>query len=42
MKIFLKKAGIISSEVNIIFDKYKKVLNYDPEDKPNELGINEN
>ena len=41
MEMFLKKAGIISTEVNVIFEEYEEVLQYDPEDVPNELRINE-
>jgi len=41
-EIFLKKAGIISTEVNITFEEFDEILQYDPEDAPNELGINEN
>ncbi len=40
-KIFLKEAGIISTEVNVTFEEHEEVLQYDPEDVPNELGINE-
>ncbi len=40
-KIFLKEVGIISIEVNVTFKDYKEILQYDPEDVPNELEINE-
>ena len=41
MKMFLKEARIILTEVNITFEKYEEVLQYNPEDMLNELGINE-
>ncbi len=41
IEVFLKKAGIISTKVNVTFDKFEKVLQYNPEDALNELGINE-
>jgi len=41
MKVFLKEAGIISIEVNITFEDYEKVLQYDLKDTPNKLEINE-
>ncbi len=41
-EMFLKEVGIISSEVNIIFDDKVEEMQYDPEDVPNELDINEN
>jgi len=41
-EIFLREAGIIFSEVNVIFEKYEKVLQYDPKDMLNKLNINEN
>ncbi len=42
MEIFLKKAEIISTEVNVTFEDYEEVLQYDPEDTSDELRINEN
>ncbi len=42
MKIFLKEAGIISMEINVTFEEYDEVVQYDLEDVLNELGINEN
>jgi len=42
IKIFLKEAGIISTEMNITFEEFNEVFQYDPEDASNELGINEN
>ncbi len=41
IKIFLKKAEIISTEVNVTFEEFDKVLQYDLKDASNELGINE-
>ncbi len=41
-EVFLKEAGIISSEVNVTWEEYDKVLQYDSEDASNELRINEN
>ena len=35
------KAGIILTKVNITFDDKVKELQYDPEDAPDKLGINE-
>ncbi len=40
-EIFLMEAGIISSGINVTFDDKIKELKYDPEDAPDELGINE-
>ncbi len=40
-EIFLKKAKIISIEVNVTFEEYDEVMQYDPKDAPKELGINE-
>ena len=42
IEIFLKEVGIISTKVNVTFNEYEEVCQYDPEDAPNELGINEN
>ncbi len=42
MEIFLKEAGIISTDVNVTFKEYEEVIQYDPDDASNELGINEN
>ncbi len=42
MEIFLKKAGIISTEVNVTFEEFDEVIQYDPEDALVELDINEN
>ena len=41
IELFLKEAGIISIEVNVIFEKHEKVLQFDPNDASNELEINE-
>jgi len=41
MEIFLKEAGIISTEMNVIFDKFDKVLRYDLKNASEQLGINE-
>ncbi len=41
-EIFLKEAGIILTEMNVTFEEFDEVLQYDPEDVSNELGINEN
>ena len=40
-EMFLMKAGIILTKVNITFDDKVKELQYDPEDAPDKLGINE-
>jgi len=40
-KTFLKEAGIISSEVNVTFNDRVEEMQYDPEDAPDKLGINE-
>jgi len=40
-KVFLKEAGIISSEVNVTFDDMVEEMRYDPEDASDKLGINE-
>ncbi len=40
-EIFLKKAEIISTEVNVTFEEYNEILQYDLKDAPNELEINE-
>jgi len=40
-KIFLKEARIIFIEVNITFEKFDEILQYDPKDASNELKINE-
>ena len=39
-EIFLKKVRIISTEVNVTFDEYDELLQYDPKEASNELGIN--
>ncbi len=39
-KLFLKKVNIIISEVNITFEEYDKILQYDLKDTLVELGIN--
>ncbi len=39
--MFLKEAEIISAEVNITFNDKIKEMWYDPEESPDELGINE-
>jgi len=41
-EMFLKEVRIILTKVNVIFEEYEEVLQYDPEDVPNELEINEN
>ncbi len=41
-ELFLKKVDIITLEVNVIFEKYDEVFQYDPEDTLVELGINKN
>jgi len=41
IEVFLKKAEIISIEVNVIFNKCDEVLQYDLENALNKLGINE-
>ena len=40
-KMFLIEAGIISSGINVTFDDKVEEMKYDPEDTPEELGINE-
>ncbi len=40
-KMFLMEAEIILTGVNVTFDDKVKKMQYDPEDVPNELGINE-
>ncbi len=42
MEMFLKEAEIISTEINVTFEEYEEVLQYDPENAPNKLGINKN
>ncbi len=42
MEIFLKEAEIIFLKVNITFEEYDEVLQYDLKDASNELEINEN
>src|SRR6266540_4391945 len=39
-EIFLKEAGIISTKVNVTFDEFNKIFQFDLEDASNELGIN--
>jgi len=39
--MFLMKAGIILSEINVTFDNKVEEMRYNPEDTPDELGINE-
>jgi len=41
-EMFLKEAGIISSKVNVTFEEYDEIFQYDLEDTSNELSINEN
>jgi len=40
MKVFLKKVEIISTEVNVTFEEYDEVLQYDLKDASDKLGIN--
>ncbi len=40
MKTFLKEAGIISTKVNVTFEKYNEIFQYDPENMLIELNIN--
>ena len=40
-EMFLMKAGIILSEINVTFDNKVEEMRYNPEDTPDELGINE-
>ena len=40
-KIFLKEAEIIFTEVNITFEEYDKVFQYDLKDAPDQLAVNE-
>ncbi len=42
MKLFLKEVEIILTKVNVTFEEYEEVLQYDFNDAPNELEINEN
>jgi len=39
--MFLMEAGIISTEVNVTFDDKVEEQQYDPDDAPEMLGINE-
>ncbi len=39
-EIFLKEAGIVSSEINVTFDDIVEEMQYDPEDALDELSIN--
>ncbi len=41
-ELFLKKAEILSTEVNITFKEFDEILQYDPEDVSEQLKINEN
>ena len=41
IEIFLLEAGIISTNVNVTFDDKIEEIRYDPEEAPDELGINE-
>ncbi len=41
-EMFLIEAEIISTGINVIFDDKVEELQYDPQDAPDELGINEN
>ena len=40
-EIFLMEAGIIARGINVTFDDKVEELQYDPQDAPDELGINE-
>ena len=40
MKVFLKKAEIIFTEVNVTFEEYNEVLQYDLKGASDKLGIN--
>ncbi len=40
-KIFLLEAEIISTDINVTFNDKVEEMRYDPEDAPEELGINE-
>ena len=40
-EMFLLKAGIISTDVNVTFDDKVEEIRYDPEEALNKLGINE-
>jgi len=42
IEIFLKEVGIIFTEVNVTFDEWEEVLQYDLENVLNELEINDN
>ncbi len=41
IEIFLIEAGIIAREINVTWDDQVEELQYDPENAPAELGINE-
>ncbi len=40
-EIFLKKVGIIFTEINVTFEEHDEVFQYDLKDVSNELEINE-
>ena len=40
-EIFLLEAGIISTDVNVIFDDKVEEIRYDPKEASDELSINE-
>ena len=40
-EMFLMKAGIIARGINVTFDDKVEKLQYDSQDAPEELGINE-
>ena len=42
IEIFLLKAGIISTDINITFDDKVEKIRYDSEEASDELGINKN
>ena len=41
IEIFLMEAGIIARGINVTFDDKVEELQYDPQNTPAELGINE-
>jgi len=40
IEMFLKEAEIIFMKINVTFKKHEEVLQYDPNDAPNELDTN--
>jgi len=42
MEVFLKEAEILFTEVNVTFEEYNEILQFDLKDIPIELKINEN